>query len=336
MFRLPVPSRPPPASLTTPATLVGALGLGLALYLAALKLFSLPCLGGAGCGAVIHSRYGTLLGVPVGLYAAALWFVAFFAGPRAALRTRALLLLAVGSVGFVAIQAFVLHRFCAWCLAHSVATWLALALHRAAPKGWLAATAGVLLALGGYFATRHATLAALPPAASTTTASLRSTLLAATPSAAWLGPVAPDSPVLVLSLTCPKCLDLLDDLTRQSYAQRPHGPALYLRSTASDRELTMAFAAAVAAQGDTLDAFLSVTGLLLSQKELILGNPAGAATWLRAIFPADDRQSAAAALVDRHATALAATGIAATPLLLPRSGALLTDFSAAELFPPAP
>lgn len=315
------------------ATLTGALGLGLALYLAALKLFSLACIGGAGCGAVIHSRYGALLGVPVGLYAAALWLVAFFAGERHGLRTRALQALSVGSVGFVAIQAFVLHRFCAWCLAHSVLTWLALGLHRSAPKGWLAASLGVLLALGSYFATRHLTHL---PARSTANAALFSTLRTATPPVAWLGPIAPESPALVLSLTCPKCLDLLEELTRQSYAQRPHGPALYLRSTTADRELAVAFTAAVAAQGDTREAFLTVTGLLLSQKDLVLGNPAGAATWLRTIFPADGQQGPAAALVDRHATALSVAGITTTPLLVPRAGPTQTDFSVTALFPPAP
>ena len=59
------------------ATIRFGLGLGLALWLALLKVRSLPCAGGD-CEQVIHSRFGAAFGLPVGVLGAAAWSALFF------------------------------------------------------------------------------------------------------------------------------------------------------------------------------------------------------------------------------------------------------------------
>ncbi|MFA5264135.1 MAG: vitamin K epoxide reductase family protein, partial [Opitutaceae bacterium] len=83
-----------------------ALGLAVALFLGLMKLAGLPCGVGAGCDAVLSSRYAVLLGIPMGIYGAVLWSVALIS-PSPASRRWAHHLLGFGSIVMVGLQAFV-------------------------------------------------------------------------------------------------------------------------------------------------------------------------------------------------------------------------------------
>ncbi len=311
------------------ATALAALGLALALYLTALKLAALPCVGGGGCGAVIGSKYGAVFGVPVGVFAAALWLTAIFI-PKS--RVSIYSILAAGSVGFVALQLFVLQAFCVWCTTHAVVTWIVWALRKEEPRR-IAAVVGVAFGMAGYALTRHAAEAAAQHVkAPTVVSSTASEPIAL----ASLGPLTPKSPTLVLSLTCPACLDKLTQLTQGRFTQYKHGPALYWKTHDNDRDLTALFVAAVEAQGGGRDAFISMAALVLTQRDMLLSNPSGAAAWLRSILPdAIARVPAAEALLARQAKALTEMGAETTPLLLVPDNAEgpRAHFPIEEIFP---
>ena len=76
------------------STLLCAAGLALSLYLALLKFYALPCLGPGSCQTVIYSTYGTVVGIPVGVFGALLWGAAIVV-PDSTKRTALLLLLAI-------------------------------------------------------------------------------------------------------------------------------------------------------------------------------------------------------------------------------------------------
>ena len=309
------------------------LGLALAVYLALLKLFALPCIGPGSCQAVLYSRYGSVGIVPVGVFGALLWLAAIIV-PDKDKRDALLLLLAGGTAIFMAIQFFVLRSFCPYCTLHAVVAWGALALHHERPRFWMILL-GLALAGGGFFLSRqhvanHAqTEAALAP---------RLSILADDPAAlSWLGPVWPRSPAVVLSLDCAACLDLLDELTRQSYANRTAGPALYLKTNDANRALTLELMAAVLSQREQprREAFLAAITVLLGEKETALANPAAAAARLAAIFPSsaghktDAERIVAAQVKTLDAARLGDT----TPLLISRDGRVQAFFKTGEMFP---
>lgn len=309
------------------------LGLSLAIYLALLKLFALPCIGPGNCQAILYSRYGSVFHVPVGVFGALLWLAVIIV-PDKEKRIALLVLLAGGTAVFMIIQFLVLRGFCPYCTLHAVASWGALALHREQPRIWMI-FAAVALAGGGFFASRqhvttHAqTEVALAP---------RLSVLADSPSAlSWLGAIRPQSPALVLSLDCAACLDLLDELTRESYSKRPVGPAIFLKTNATNRALTTEFLAAVLAQRDLprRDAFLAVTTVLLSDKANVLSNPAEATVRLAAFFPAaaGQKQDAEVIVAMQSKTLGEARLGDTTPLLISRVGRTEVFFKTSALFP---
>ena len=309
------------------------LGLALAVYLALLKLFALPCIGPGNCQAILYSIYGSVFRIPVGVYGSLLWLAVILVRNQDK-RDVFLFMLAGGSVLFMTIQFFVLRSFCLYCTLHALAAWGALALHREGPRFWMAllglALAGGLFYYSRQLVTAHtqADVARAP----------RLSMLANDPAALpFLGPIWPRSPALILSLDCAACLDHLDELTRQSYAGRPSGPAVYLKTNDTNRALTVGFIAAVLAQRDLTrrDAFLATTTVLLSDKENALSNPAAAAARLAAIFPtAAGELQTAERIVVAQAKALASAGLGeTTPLLVPRDGRVKAFFKPEELFP---
>ena len=317
-----------PGSGSRVSSLAAAAGLALSLWLGILKLGSLPCLGG-GCESVVQGAYGSFLGIPVGLWGAALWLGAFLirrAGPRLA----CLAVLGLGSVVFVAIEALVLRSFCILCTAHAFAAWTALLSWRAPPRrrGIFAALAITAAALGW-------TLSTAANASRSGGAALSS--LARDPAVAlyWLGPRDQGSPVLVLSLTCPACLDTLGALTRADLSRHPRGPALFFRADAAGREATAVFVAAVLARGgNPRDAFLGMATLALTQRNLLLSDPGNAAMVLRSLLPGGAaREGDAAALIARQARRLDAAGVIAVPLLISPDGTARTSFTADAVFP---
>lgn len=274
-------------------------------------MLRLPCPGG-GCDAVLHSRWGVLLGVPVGLFGAALWLATFASGLR--IRTLAHHALALGSIGFVAIQAFVIGRFCPWCLAHAMICWLAwpgrAAITRR-PGTWAAvgfALAGLFLTFS--FSTRRPVAVAEVSVAHELASTGFDWLRASDTSAA--------SETVVVSLTCPLCLDLLENTP----APADDGPALVFLTSAENRELTELFVAAVRTHpAGAQDSFPALAALVLSQRDLVLARPADAARWFASQQPdaATGLADAAAKLAAQQA-ALTRAGVALTPVRVSATG----------------
>lgn len=311
------------------ASLLTALALGLALGLALLKWRSLPCLGG-GCDQVIQSRYGSLFGVPVGAYGAALWTALFFPLPS---RWRYVIhaTLALGALGFMVVQFGVLQAFCPYCTVHAIVALLAWR-GRGVRPAWWALVAGTILAAGGYLLTQraaeqHAATVARPVA-----------LVAGVDALFPLADVKPGSgahPVLVLSVTCAACLDLLHDVINSPWPAGRTGPAIYVKLETRDHALaTVWLAACRETAGSTpRDRFMAVTAMLVSQRELIAGNPDAAATWLAGIFrPSEAARRAADQDLQRQAERLAAAGVATTPWFLPVAGPARTRVEPADLW----
>jgi uncharacterized membrane protein len=317
----------------TLSTLTCSLGLALSIYLALLKYFALPCVGPGNCHAVIHSSYGSALGVPVGVFGAILWVGAILVDDRVK-RAALLVLLSIGAAIFMALQFLVLHGFCLYCTLHALSAWSALALHGGRPVR-SAALLGLVLALGGFALTRQHVRSQIEH---TVAAPSARTLDPKTIGLPWLGEIAPQSPGLVLSLNCPACLDLLEELSRRSYAETKVGPAVLFKTNDENRALTAVFVAAVLAQGgNPRDSFLAVTSLLLLRKNTALSAPRAAAAELAALFPgALAQQDKATQLLASHASALTAAGLGeTTPLLIPSREKPTAFFKAEALFPPA-
>lgn len=319
--------RPPFAR--TAATLLASLGLGLALWLALLKWRSLPCIGG-GCEQVIHSRFGAVFGVPVGAFGAAAWGALFFPSSRR-LRTWWHGVLALGALGFMVVQFGVLRAFCPYCTAHAAAAIMAWP-RRAVRPAWWGLALGVALAVGGHgIAVRAAEIRA-------TAAGRPAELAAGTDAFTPLDdhrPVAGTRPVLVLSVTCPACLDLLAAVTNATWPAGKIGPAIYVKSGANDRMLAATWLAACAETNGSSprDRFMAVTAMLVAQRELVAGDPGAAEAWLAGIFhPTDAARRTAEAQLQRQAARLAAAGVATTPLLWPVTGATRVNVSPADLW----
>lgn len=267
---MPLPPPPPPSPV---ATGLRAAGFALALYLAALPLLHLPCLGGQ-CAGVLGSSYGKIFGVPVGAYGALFWLLTLL--PVGRVVACAHHALALGSIGFVALQAFVLRQFCPWCLAHAALCWVAWPLRRrpAARPGWFL-FAAVVLATAGVLTQRHFHLPPPPAATPSLAAALRPD------SFAWLGPVDAAAPVLVLSPSCPTCLDALDRIAAQGWPSTTPRPGIVWRTDDTNRRVVALLAAVVETNPTAAPAvFRALLPTLLTERDLLLNNPAGAATVL--------------------------------------------------------
>ena len=317
----------------TLATVCYTLGLALAVYLALLKFFALPCIGPGNCQAILYSKYGSVFHVPVGVYGALLWLGVIFV-PNKDKRDLLLIMLAGGTVLFMVIQFFVLRGFCLYCTLHAVAAWGALLLHHERPRIWMAllsfALAGGGFQLARTQANRQAQAGVVQPAKLVALADNASAL-------PWLGSIHPRSPVLVLSFDCPSCLDLLEKLTQENFKGRDHGPALYLKVNDRNRALSVGFVAAVLSQRELTrrDAFLATASVLLMEKENALASPDAAAARLAAMFPAAlEKAGDAEKILAAQAKTLATNKPGeTTPLLITRDGRVLAVFKAAELFP---
>lgn len=327
------PHVPPvsPSAKTWLATGCCALGLALSLYLALLKFYALPCLGGGGCHTVIHSGYGSVFGLPVGLFGAVLWLGAILI-PDTTKRAALIVLLAIGSAIFMGIQFFVLRSFCLYCTLHAATAWLALLVARH-EKPRFALLAGVLLAGIGFLGTRAYTEARATPVAVQVPSGVP--LAAAPSSVPWLGPLTPRSPALILSLNCAACLDLMEDLTRESYTSVNSGPAIFFKTNPENRELTTVFVASILAfKGGKRQAFLGSTALLMTLKDQALSSPQLAAAQLAAMVPGSAAQrQAAEQLLQAQAETLATQGVGdTTPLLVPIGAKPRAFFKTDDLF----
>lgn len=309
------------------------LGLAVSVYLAALKLFALPCVGPGNCQTVIYSAYGSVAGVPVGVFGALLW-TAILTVRDEAKRGALLFLVAAGALVFMVLQFGVLRSFCLYCTLHAVVAWGALLLNRERPRLWVLPL-GLLVAAAGFLGTRQYIAARALPEESFTP---KLASLASNPAGlAWIGAIHPRSPALVISLDCASCLDLLQELTAMNFSGRSAGPALYLKTNDANYTLSVVFTAAVLSQGDLpkRDAFLAVVGALLAEKPTLMSDPEAAAVRLASMFPdAAAHQNDAKAVLAAQARTLEAAGAnQATPLLIRLDGRTSAFFSPAELFP---
>lgn len=101
---------------------LGILGVFLSSYLALLKIVDLPCISGGACGNIIHSKYASLLGLPVSFYSLFLWSI-FLSNPSSRTGKGVAIILGVGSAFFTIIQIFLLDGFCILCFIHALTCW---------------------------------------------------------------------------------------------------------------------------------------------------------------------------------------------------------------------
>jgi len=229
------------------------------------------------------------------------------------------------------VQFGILGAFCPYCTAHAAVAILAWP-RRAIRPAWWGIGLGVALAVGGYAIAARA--AERGVVAQARPVSLATAAEAFTP-LDEPEPVAGARPILVLSVTCPACLDLLTAVTNTTWPAGKIGPAIYVKAEAKDRALAVAWLAACAeTNGSTArDRFMAVTAMLVAQKELVVSDPGAAAVWLTGIFhPSDAARRAAEARVETHTTLLAAAGVKGTPTLWPVEGAARAKVVPADLW----
>ncbi len=114
------------------AAVVALIGLADAIYLT-IKHFTgemVPCSIVEGCEQVLTSSYAEIGGVPLAMFGAAAYFVAFSLAILAAFGNRSLwrvfgvqtFLMLLFSVWLIYLQAYVIGAFCQFCLASAVTT----------------------------------------------------------------------------------------------------------------------------------------------------------------------------------------------------------------------
>jgi uncharacterized membrane protein len=315
------------------ATICHIVGLALALYLSLLKIFALPCIGPGHCQEILYSKYGSVLNVPVGLFGSLLW-LGIIVVRNNDKRDLLLVMLALGTGYFMVVQFFVLRGFCLYCTLHAAAAWTAMFLHHERRRLWTPLVA-IALAAGGFFLARqHADNVAKADALQAARLAQLPDNVSALP---WLGAIHPRSPALVLSLDCPACLDVLDELTRFAFKDRVAGPAVFFKTTETNRVLTEQFVSAVLSQGELSrrDAFLASITVLLADKEKALSEPTAAGERLGAIFSGSaEKQTEARKIIAAQEKALSTVAVGeTTPLLITRDGETHSLFKAAHLFP---
>jgi uncharacterized membrane protein len=268
-----LPSRP---SLLT--TSLAGVGLLCCVYLAALKLINLPCPLG-GCGAIINSRYGSLLGVPLPLFAIPLWILLALPATRAwqrGVQLAAVLLLALGGLVLMGIQFFVLRGFCPFCTLHALAALAAVVAFplKGRAHAWLPALA-LALTLPVVLAVKVAGEAALrnPQAPGYSAPDAAGPAQGAPAKAAyptnidpaafhWFGEVDPkESPILVVSFQCEHCLSLLENTLKSPKFGTSKGPKIFVYAQPQESQDTV----------DVLAAMLSVPGTPQEQFATVFG-----------------------------------------------------------------
>ncbi len=114
------------AKLPLAAALLALVGLCDAIYLTIhhYTYVPVPCGEGFDCGAVLTSPYATIGEIPLAVFGAAAYFVAFSLTILAAFGNRLMwkffgvqaALMAVFSIYLIYVQAFYIHAFCQYCL----------------------------------------------------------------------------------------------------------------------------------------------------------------------------------------------------------------------------
>ena len=126
------------------AAVISLIGLADAVYLSvqALTGETLVCGGSPDCFRVLGSSYARIGGIPIALFGALAYFTVFGFATFAAFgynRARNLFSLTVGlmfavTLWLLAVQAFILHAFCRFCLLSAAVTFLLAGLVVARPR----------------------------------------------------------------------------------------------------------------------------------------------------------------------------------------------------------
>jgi len=120
------------------AAIVALVGLADAVYLTVHHLngVGVQCLDGFGCEQVLTSKYAEIGGIPLSLFGAAAYFVAFSLATLAAFGNRRAwrfffvqtTLMAAFTVWLLYLQAFVIKAFCQFCLISAAVTFALLTI----------------------------------------------------------------------------------------------------------------------------------------------------------------------------------------------------------------
>ncbi|MCY7375482.1 MAG: vitamin K epoxide reductase family protein [Pyrinomonadaceae bacterium] len=127
------------AKLPLLAAVVALIGLADSIYLT-IKHFTgekVPCSIVEGCEQVLTSSYAEIAGVPLAIFGAAAYFIAFSLAILAAYGNRLtwnlfgvqVVLMAIFTVWLVYLQAFVIEAFCQFCLVSAATTFTLLIIY---------------------------------------------------------------------------------------------------------------------------------------------------------------------------------------------------------------
>jgi uncharacterized membrane protein len=299
--------------------LAGALVCGTGAFLAGysvlVKLAAIPCFS-ASCGSVINSVYGTLAGIPVGIFGLLVWG-ALPHLPRSG-RIAAKAAMVGGSVVFILIQVFVLDQFCPICGAHALACFAVAGLPVPRRQTFIAVYLGLVLSLmagawaDGWNRHRNRQQMLVPnPAAAVSKEPL--------PGLAWLSDQPLDDSRIVISLSCGQCQRILEDLLATRSVDRAVAPILFLTEEENDG-VTRVVVAAVLSVGDdqAVGACSTAVALLFEDDTIIARDDEMTATFLLSeSFPdLESYLGEAEQLLERHAEALDALGVSTTPTVI--------------------
>lgn len=220
------------------AKYIPVLGIALSTYLLLLKLFPQPCFGAYSCEKVLFSPYGSILSIPVSVFALLFWGLYLL---RDTWQFPLRILATLATVMFMWIQFSVLRSFCLYCTLHALCV-AALWVQPSTTK-LLVYPVGLLSGILFFFVTNiGAHTGKIPHIAP------QIFPMAEKVGLNWLSPQPKET--LIISIDCPKCQDDIAKLWAN-----PAGPSLVFRTTAENQAATEIFIAAILAQPNAVDAF---------------------------------------------------------------------------------
>ena len=314
-------------------SLLCGIGIFLAVYTVLLKLAALPCVSGD-CHRVIHSSYGTFMGLPVGLYSLVLWSI-LLTLPGWPSRV-AKILLALGAVYFLIIQAFVLNMFCPICGTHALVSFLAVMLSDNRRRSALFGFIGVIAAFCFIVWSGHQARGRLqeqllhdgveaPLLLPVREAEVSVSFSSGEVGLPWLSRETLSDTHLVISFTCSQCLSVLESFLAGSKKSQPIA-TLLLKVDSDNRAITETFLAAVLSRSDLSQqvAFSRAFGLLIGDKDVFFRNDGDTAAFLLIEeFPTlNNFKNKAETLLDQHAVLIELMGVYQTPSVLKKGEVL--------------
>jgi hypothetical protein len=298
---------------------VGALVCGAGAFVAGysvlVKLAAVPCFSPS-CGTVINSAYGSLMGIPVGVFGLLIWGLLPYL-PRSG-RRAAKAVLVGGSVVFILIQALILEKFCPICGVHALVCFAVAPLPVTRRRAAVAVYVGLVLALvaASWADQWNRNRLRQQMLRSSPTASESEEVL---PGLAWLSDRPLEDSRIVISLSCGQCQRILEELLASRSIDREVAPILFLTEEENDGVTRVVLAAVLSAGRDgTIDAFSKVAAILLEDESVIARDDEVTATYLlEEAFPdLESYLEEAGAVLERHQDALDRLEVATTPTVI--------------------